>query len=94
MTVQDFCYWLQGYADAKKQALSAEDVEFVIEKLRELSRSNSVQLSDLFFPEDRNVCIDGAPHAYPSTWFGIVPPPCVKCGMVPPSVNTTSTAGI
>lgn len=28
-------------------------------------------------------------HEYPNPWFGTVPPPCKKCGLVAPSYTVT-----
>lgn len=36
-------------------------------------------------------CIDGQGHRYPSPWWGIVPPPCEKCGAQPIASGPTVT---
>ena len=39
-----------------------------------------------------NICTDGAPHEYPSTWNGITFAPCKKCGMG--TITSVTTTGL
>ena len=36
-----------------------------------------------------DTCIDGKPHIYPTTWCGITPPHCKRCGQSCSSTTIT-----
>lgn len=51
-----------------------------------------VQTIRVLGPND-DVCIDGGPHDWPSTWHGIIPPACTKCGKQAKMLTPTWTTG-